>query len=482
MTEVINEIWPHLIATIDAVIAIAASAHAILHKRDTRSAVGWVGVIWLVPILGSFLYLIFGINRIKRRARALRSDLLQRRVPFTAGEVSLNGHAQAVSVPGHCEALARLVGNIVQKPLLPGNRITPLVNGDAAYPAMLKAIDEAEHSIHLSTYIFDNDKAGALFLNALARAVDRRVQVRVLIDDVGARYSWPSITHKLRRAGIGVARFLPTFLPWRLFFMNLRNHRKLLVIDGKVGFTGGMNIRESLLLSERPRSPVQDLHFLLEGPVVEHLQRTFTDDWFFTTGEMLQGEQLFPDIEQRGPVLARGIPDGPDEDFEKLLWTVHGALAVAKTSVQIATPYFLPDSSLITSLKIAAMRGITVDIILPQVNNLPIVKWASTDLWWQLLEHGCRIWLSPAPFDHSKVMIVDGVWTLFGSGNWDPRSFRLNFEFNVECYDHRLADQLADLLRWKMKDARQVTLEEVRRRTLPVKLRDGIARLLSPYL
>jgi cardiolipin synthase len=123
-----------------------------------------------------------------------------------------------------------------------------------------------------------------------------------------------------------------------------------------------------------------------------------------------------------------------------------------------------------------------VDIILPRVNNLPIVKWASTDLWWQLLEHGCRIWLSPAPFDHSKVMIVDGVWTLFGSGNWDPRSFRLNFEFNVECYDRRLADQLADLLREKMKDARQVTLEEVRRRTLPVKLRDGIARLLSPYL
>jgi cardiolipin synthase len=482
MIEFIKEIWPHLVATLDAVLAIAASAHAILHKRDTRSAVGWVGLIWLVPVLGSVLYVLLGINRIKRRARALRSDRGQPQPPVSAAEVSLDGHEHAFGLQDQFEALARLMGKIVQKPLLQGNRITPLINGDSAYPAMIRAIDEAEHSVHLSTYIFDNDRAGALFLNALARAVDRKVRVRVLIDAVGARYSWPPVTHKLHRSGIRVARFLPTFLPWRLFFMNLRNHRKLLVIDGKVGFTGGMNIRESMLLREQPPSPVQDLHFLLEGPVVGHLQRAFTEDWFFTTREMLKDERLFPDIEERGPVLARGIPDGPDEDFEKLRWTVHGALAVAKTSVQIMTPYFLPDSSLITALNLAAMRGVAVDIILPRVNNLPVVKWASTSLWWQRLEPGCRIWLSPAPYDHSKVMIVDGLWTLFGSGNWDPRSFRLNFEFNVECYDRDLAEELGGLVRSKMKDGHRATLEELNGRTLPVKLRDGVARLFSPYL
>jgi len=482
MLAFIKEIEPHLIAILDAVLALAASAHAILNKRDTRSAVGWVGLIWLVPLLGSFLYLLLGINRIKRRAKALRSDREQLQEPLATTELHLYGSDNAFGLHDQFEALARLVGNIVQKPLLQGNSITPLINGDAAYPAMIRAIDEARHSIHLSTYIFDNDRAGDMFLNALARAVERNVSVRVLIDAVGARYSWPPMTRKLRLSGIKVARFHPTFLPWRLLAMNLRNHRKLLVVDGKTGFTGGMNIRESLLLNERPASPVQDLHFHLEGPVVGHLQRAFIEDWFFTTGERLADELLLPVIEQRGPVLARAIPDGPDEDFEKLLWTVHGALAIAKKSVYIVTPYFLPDAALIKSLNLAAMRGISVDIVLPRVNNLPIVKWASASLWWQLLEHDCRIWLSPGPFDHSKVMIVDGIWTLFGSGNWDPRSFRLNFEFNVECYDSSLADQLARLVMSKIKDADQVTLEEATGRTLPVRLRDGIARLFSPYL
>ena len=482
MLEFIKEIQPNLIATLDAVLALVASAHAILNKRDTRSAVGWVGLIWLVPILGAFLYMLLGINRIKRRARALRSDRVQLQLPVAATDLLPEGSENAFALEDQFEALARLVGNIVQKPLLQGNRITPLINGDAAYPDMIRAIDEAEHSVHLSTYIFGNDRAGDLFLKALARAVERNVSVRVLIDAVGARYSWPPMTRKLRRSGIRVAKFLPTFLPWRLLSMNLRNHRKLLVIDGKTGFTGGMNIRESLLLRERSSSPVRDLHFRLEGPVVEHLQRAFTEDWFFTTSERLDDERFFPVIEQRGPVLARGIPDGPDEDFEKLLWTVHGALAIAKKSVHIMTPYFLPDAALIKSLNLAAMRGITVDIVLPGVNNLPIVKWASASLWSQLLEQACRIWLSPGPFDHSKVMIVDNIWTLFGSGNWDPRSFRLNFEFNVECYDSSLADQLAGLVMSKMKDADQVSLEEVMGRTLPVKLRDGIARLFSPYL
>ena len=482
MLEFIKEIQPHLIAVLDAVLALIASAHAILNKRDTRSAVGWVGLIWLVPLLGSLLYVLLGINRIKRRARALRGDRVQLKQPLATTDLFQHGTEKAFGLHDQFEALARLVGNIVQKPLLQGNRITPLINGDIAYPAMIRAIDEAEHSVHLSTYIFDNDRAGDMFLKALTRAVERNVRVRVLIDAVGARYSWPPMTRKLRRSGISVERFLPSFLPWRLLAMNLRNHRKLLVIDGKTGFTGGMNIRESLLLEEQPSSPVRDLHFLMEGPVVGHLQRAFTEDWFFTTGERLGDELLFPDIEQRGPVLARGIPDGPDEDFEKLLWTVHGALAVAKKSVHIMTPYFLPDAALIKSLNLAAMRGITVDIVLPRVNNLPMVKWASASLWWLLLEHDCRIWLSHGPFDHSKVMIVDSLWTLFGSGNWDPRSFRLNFEFNVECYDSGLADQLAVLVMSRMKDADRVTLEEVTGRTLPVKLRDGIARLFSPYL
>jgi len=212
------------------------------------------------------------------------------------------------------------------------------------------------------------------------------------------------------------------------------------------------------------------------------LQEVFADDWFFTTQEALRGEQWFPPLRACGPVIARGIADGPDEDFEKLRWVILGALATARRSICIATPYFLPEPSIISELSLAAMRGVQVDIVLPSRGNLPFVQWASTAHWWQVLEHGCRIWLSPAPFDHSKLLIVDGCWSLLGSANWDPRSLRLNFELNLECYDAALARKLTDIFDAKRAPSRRVTLEEVDARSLPVRLRDGTARLLTPFI
>jgi cardiolipin synthase len=181
-------------------------------------------------------------------------------------------------------------------------------------------------------------------------------------------------------------------------------------------------------------------------------------------------------------VLGRGIPDGPDDDFENHRLTLFGALACARSSIIVVTPYFLPDAALITSLNVAAMRGVAVDIILPQKNNLALVQWASTAQLWELLERGCRVWLSPPPFDHSKLMVVDGLWSLVGSANWDPRSLRLNFEFNLECYSRELATSLTGFARSKLQHSRPVSLADVDGRSLPVRLRDGAARLLSPYL
>jgi cardiolipin synthase len=181
-------------------------------------------------------------------------------------------------------------------------------------------------------------------------------------------------------------------------------------------------------------------------------------------------------------VVARGVPDGPDEDFEKLLWTLLGALSIARHSIRIVTPYFLPDRAVISALNLASMRGVRVDILLPARNNLRLVSCASRAMWWEVLQHGCRIWLTPPPFDHSKLMIVDGCWVLLGSANWDPRSLRLNFEFNVECYDTELAQQLDRWVETKRRGAHPVTMEEVDGRSLPARLRDGTARLLTPYL
>ncbi len=464
-------------------MSVIASVHAILTKRETSAAVGWVGVIWLAPFVGSVLYLLLGINRINRRASIRQEGLprfqaSQQNVPCT-----LDSLAQTVPPEkGHLTSLARLVNSLTSRPLLGGNTFEPLICGDEAYPEMLKAIDGAGQSISLTTYIFANDVTGHRFVEALGRAVRRGVEVRVLIDAVGARYSFPSILYRLRGAGITYARFMPSIVPWQMAYLNLRSHRKIMVVDGKTGFTGGMNIARGNCLREKPAHPIQDLHFRVRGPVVSELQEVFAEDWAFSRGETLEGERWFPHLEPIGNVTARGITDGPDETFDRLRLTLHGALASARESVCIATPYFLPDSTLISAMNTASMRGVAVDILIPEKNNLRFVDWACLAQIAQLLRWGCRVWRTPQPFDHTKVVVVDGFWSFIGSGNWDPRSLLLNFEFNVECYERELGARLEAIMHDKRSRSRQLTLADIENRPLPWKIRDGIARLLSPYL
>jgi cardiolipin synthase len=477
------EIWPYVSAFLYVAIALATSGHVVLTKADTRGAIAWAGIIWLVPFVGALLYLIFGVNRIARRAHSIRAA--QPHAPIavapsfhdvdTVRDVLRDGKT-------HLHPLVKVVGQLTQKSLTYGNRITPLLNGDAAYPAMIEAIDRAASSVTLAAYIFGNDRSGTKIREALGRAKARGVEVRVLIDAVGAQYTWPSIERALRRTGVHVAKFLPTLVPARLHYSNLRNHRKILVVDGQCGFTGGMNIRQHNEVNQLCRHPVQDIHFQIEGPVVAHLQETFAVDWAFSTGEVLQGDVWFPNIAPAGMAVARGIADGPDEDFDKLRMTLLGAIDCAQSSITVVTPYFLPDEAVITSLNLAALRGVEVDIVIPEKSNLALVQWASMGLVREVLTCGCRVWRSPPPFDHSKLMLVDDIWTLFGSSNWDPRSLRLNFEFNVECYSCQLAQTLGELARSRLEKSKPLTLADLDGRSLVVKLRDGVARLASPYL
>ncbi len=476
--DTLTDFWPHLAAGFTLLAAGLASGHALLHKRDPRAATLWIGIVWLVPLFGPLLYIVLGINRIRRRAVELGvHKSLAGAVPSDLGE------SQPHEVE-HLKAVARAVNRLVSQRLTAGNHIEPLVNGEEAFPAMLEAIEKAQTSITLCSYIFDNDPAGKKFVAALARAVGRGVAVRVLVDSAGTRYSFPPITHLLRHTKIPHARFLPSSLlqPWRAAFMNLRNHRKVLITDGKIAFTGGMNIRQGNLLKESPRSPVQDLHFRVAGPVVTQLQEAFARDWAFTAKEVLDGELWFQDQAAAGDLVARVITDGPDADFETLRLTLATALSAAQSSVQIITPYFLPDTAVLSALNLAALRGVKVDILLPAKNNLPFVHWASRAMWWQVLQRGCRIYLTKPPFDHSKLMIVDDHWVLLGSANWDARSLRLNFEMNVECYGREFAARMMPVVASKLTGAREVTLDEVDARCLSGKLKDAAARLFSPYL
>ncbi|HET6440158.1 MAG TPA: phospholipase D-like domain-containing protein [Anaeromyxobacter sp.] len=468
--------WKLAGSVLAVLVAVLAAGHVVLHKRDVRAALGWIGLIAFAPLVGAAAYVVFGVNRIRRRAQALRPPEVRPRP---------GGWPPAPPLPTgaeHLTPLIRLSDAVVRRPLVAGNRVELLPGGGRAYPAMLAAVEAARRSITLCTYIFDTGRVGETFVEALAAARARGVEVRVLIDAIGVRYHWPPVHWRLRRQGVRTALFLPRLSPVWLPFVNLRNHRKILVVDGRIGFTGGMNIRDRFMPSPGGPAPFADLQARLEGPVVAHLQSAFAEDWLFTTGEELFGPTFFPPPVSAGPVLARGIPDGPDEDFETIRWVLLGAIAESRSRIRIVTPYFLPDQPLITALNVAAMRGIEVDIVLPERGNLPIVQWAQNAQLWQVLDHGCRVWLSPRPFDHSKAMTVDGAWSLLGSANWDPRSLRLNFELDVEAFDTGVAADLDALIDGRLAAARPLTLGDVDERPLPLRLRDGLARLLSPYL
>ena len=345
---------------------------------------------------------------------------------------------------------------------------------------MLAAIGQARRSIGLSSYIFRDDEWGRRFIAALTDAHRRGVAVRVLIDGIGGNWLFSPAYHALRRAGVPAARFMHSPLPWRMPFINLRNHKKVLVLDGQHGFTGGMNIADENVLATHPAVPVQDLHFRLDGPVVCQLVEAFAQDWEFAAGETLDGDAWFPDIAFNPGCPARAIDAGPDEDLEKIEFAVLQAVSCARTSIAVMTPYFLPDERLITAVSLAAMRGVAVDLVIPERSNHRLVDWATRANIGPLLDDGVRIWRSPLPFHHAKLMVVDGQWSLIGSSNWDIRSFRLNFELCMEVYDQELAGRLGEMI--GRNRLHQLTQQELDARSMPMRVRDAACRLLLPYL
>ena len=463
-------LWQSLLALLGMTLGVIAAAHALLYKRRPQSAFGWIAVSLLLPFGGALLYWLFGINRVKTRAKKLRT-----REPVCAVPAEAVADPPADLVP-----LARLGYAVTGMALVAGNRLEALHNGEQAYPAMLEAIRKAERTVYLATYIFDDDAVGAEFAAALAAAAGRGVDVRVILDGIGELYSTPPMHRRLRKLGIRYGLFLPPQLWPPTFHVNLRNHRKLLVVDGAIGFVGGMNISGRHLAHARGRTAVVDMHFRCSGPVVTQIESVFLQDWQFVTGEPQPLLTCAP--AGRDGALCRAIADGPEEDLDRLAHVLIGAVGGARKRVYLMTPYFLPPRELLGTLQAAALRGVEVTVLLPARNNLPYVHWATRHMLWELLQYGIRVYYQPPPFVHSKLLVIDEQYSLVGSANIDARSLRLNFELNVEVYDHAFAGELARHFEGVLAGSKPTALEDVDRRPLPMRLVDGVAWLFSPYL
>ena len=486
MFETFSAYWPHILVALSIVLGVPAAIHATMTKEEVRAAIGWVGVIMLSPVVGPLIYAIGGVNRIRRKTLNLsREGLLAAGWHHMAEYDVSNEHMQA-AYGGALAAMQRVGDTVGRCKLTSGNRIDLLSTGDEAFAAMLAAIAAAERSILLETYIFDRDPAGERFVAALSDAMARGVQVRVLIDAVGARYSIPSIVSDLQRANVPTDVFNGNIvMGLRLPYANLRTHRKILIVDGSVAFTGGLNIRAGFCAEFSGKAAALDTHFRLTGPVVSDLFRIAYEDWRFSGGDELAGEawQIAPppDAPETG-MLARVVPSGPDKSLEANHRMLMGAVSVARRHIRIMSPYFLPDRELISAILTAARRGVEIDIIVPSANNLKLVDLAMTAQFDQILKHGCRIWRASGAFNHSKLTVIDGAWSYIGSSNIDPRSLRLNFEVDIEVIDAGFADLIGRRIAAALSSAEEVKLDDLRARPFAQRLVERITWLGSPYL
>jgi cardiolipin synthase len=484
MLDIVSQYWPYIVLVFSLVVGALAAAHAAMTKEDVRAATGWVGIIVFSPILGAFIYMVAGINRIRHTALATRRAG-RRTFEKQSSEHALESEQIVAQFGRHFRALNTLGDTVTRFFMTTGNSVTLLETGDAAYLEICAAIDAADHDIILESYIFDCDEIGRRVADCLLRAQARGVNVRVLIDAVGARYSVPSIVRYLRERGLAARTFNGNvIIGLRLPYANLRTHRKIIVIDEDVAFTGGMNIRKGFTAEFAGDKASRDTHFKLTGPVVADLHAVVAEDWNFASGEKLEPIVYdgADDDDMPLPTYVRVVSSGPDGSLETNHKMLMGAFSVAHHSIRIMSPYFIPDRELVSALVTAARRGVRIDIVVPLENNLRLVDLAMTAQFDQVLKYGCHVWRVAGSFNHSKLLTIDGQWSYVGSSNIDPRSLRLNFEVDLEILDAGFASAIETRIDGAIARSREVSLSDIRNRPLPIRLLEKFIWLGSPYL
>ncbi len=488
--------WVFTSAAFHVICFILVCLNCLQNRREATSTLLWIFVAWSFPIIGPIMYLTIGIDRAPQKGFTKQvhdAELMEARNANKSSLPLAYWRATQAEAIHHnptgllnknlCDIMTTVAP---EYPLLKGNSVVPHVTGDELYPRMLQAIDQAKHHIHLQSFIIKNDIIGREFMEHLAAKAKEGVQIRLLYDRFGSTQAL--FTGLFRRyknmPNMQIYGWTQVSLLKRQYQLNLRNHRKSMIVDGKHAFMGGINIHVEN--TSRPNiPPIRDYHVEVTGPVVQEIQYAFIKDWHFITEEdpekILQ-QVYFPTIEATGKAFATIVTGGPTHYQQPITEVFFMAITRAEKQILIATPYFVPTVDIIRALRSAAIRGVDIKLITPANNNHIYAGWAARALYEELLQAGVKILERSGAFIHAKAMLVDDEIAFLGSANWDVRSLHLNYETIMAIHNDAFSNSLKRIMLEDIAQSTEVDLVAWQKRPQLHRLAENACSLLTPML
>lgn len=467
------------------IVVIFVSILIVLDNRNSSRTVAWLLILIFVPVLGLFLYLYIGQNHRKKKTFKIKQkqdyrilkNLLGAQVFFLKYVDYLNSGDGSVK-----EKVIPLLINNADSPITTNNEVKILLNGDETFKEIIRAIKCAKHHIHMEYFIIKDSDIGRRIQKHLIKKAKEGVEVRLIYDAVGSWELNKDFFTPMIEVGIKVKAFLPVTLPFFGSRLNYRNHRKVLVVDGKIGFLGGLNVGDEYLGKEKKFGFWRDTHLRITGEAIYVLQVIFLRDWFFVSKEELESKEYFPSQGYCGVTPVQITASGPDVYWQSIHQGIFTAISSANKCIYITTPYLVPDESILLALKTAALRGVDVRVLMPHKPDHRTVFCASKSYYMELLETGVKIYQYKKGFIHSKTIVIDDDFTTIGTTNIDIRSFQLNFEVNAFVYNSEISAEMKKHYFEDLKDSTEITLEEFSKRSVFDRMKESLARLFSPIL
>ena len=479
--------WFYIIGAVYIAIVIAVCLRVIYETRSATKTMAYLLLILFIPVGGIIFYILFGINFWKTKLYSRKSlddeKMLNRLKKEMEVYMKETISPLDLSVENNRE-LAVMVEKELRSPLTRRNKVKLLLNGEEKFPEVLEAIRNAKHHIHIEYYIYEWDEIGEQVAELLIQKANEGVKVRFIYDDFGSPNIKKKTEERMRKAGIEIYPFQKVHFYLLANRLNYRNHRKIIVIDGKIGFTGGINVSDKYINNGSQKLFWRDTHLRIDGPGVFYLQYLFLADWNFCSGKVLAPEKFHFSVpaDSKDDCFLQVAASGPDSVQPSILFSLLQAIYLARKEILITTPYFIPGDSILQALRIAALSGLSVKLLVPGVADSRLVNAASKSYYEDLLCAGVDIYMYQKGFVHAKTLVADGILSIIGTANMDLRSFELNFEVNVMLYDRKLSEQLRTVFFKDLEDAEKIDKDAWCQRPAYNQLPERIARLFSHVL